>query len=298
VIGLRRALWVGLLALLAAPLALGAVVRFPGRTDGVDRRIQFPTELLALCLAKSGAPHRLALVDARPPSEARAAALRGEIDVMVMLSNATRTEGLVPLRMPLRRGLLGVRLLLARPEHAQALMDVTSLDALKRDFRLGYGETWMDRTAMQGLGFRMAPARRYVDLFDGLRAGRFDYLSRGVNELHAELADPRLAGRGMVVVPGIALFYPLDHYFWLPPGKAALAADIERGFRRALADGSYAALFVRFHFDMMRDARMHERSIIHVVDYPVPPGTPLQEFDILQLTSSRGSLAAPDAPMR
>lgn len=297
-IRLRRLLLIALLALLIAPLALGAAVRFPGRTDGVDRRIQFPAELLALCLSKSGAAYRLVLVDAMPPADARAAAMRGEIDVMVMLSNATQTGGLVPVRLPVRRGLLGVRLLLARPESAQAIMDVASLDALKRDFRLGYGQSWMDRAAMQQLGFRMVPAQRYVDLFDGLRAGRFDYLSRGVNELHAELADPRLAGRGMVVVPGVALFYPLDHYFWLPPGKEALAADVERGFRRAMADGSYAALFMRFHFDMMRDARMHERSIIHVVDYPVPPGTPLQEFDILQLTSSRGSLVTPEPSPR
>lgn len=292
------ALAFGTMAASPAKVEAESVVRFPGRAPDVDRRIEYAAELLALCLAKSGRPYRLELIDAMSTPRARGAAMRREVDVVVMPNTTANTGGLLPIRLPLRRGLLGVRLLLSRAERATALMDVESLDALKRDFRLGYGSYWMDRDTMQRLGFRMVGVDSYTGLFDGLRAGRFDYLSRGVNELAIERADPRLAGRDLVVVPGIALFYPLDHYFWVHPRNPTLAADIDTGFRRALADGSYAALFVRFHAEAMRDIRMHERSVIHVVDYPVPPNTPLESFDILELTSSRGSLVNIDDPGR
>jgi hypothetical protein len=134
---------------------------------------------------------------------------------------------------------------------------------------------------MQSLGFRVEFGTAYRGLFDMLRAGRFDMLSRGVNEVAAELRDPLLAGRGMVVVPGIALYYPLDDYFWVHRDRGALHAAIERGFRRALADGSYAALFDRHYAAAMAEARIDERSVLHLRDYPVPPGTPLEAFDIL-----------------
>jgi hypothetical protein len=277
----------------AATPATARVVRFPGRSEAPDRRLEFVTALLALSLSKAPSAYRLETSEALIGPAARGAAVGRRVDVVVMPNTTTDTGGLVPVKLPLRRGLLGVRLLLARPQDAQRIGDIASIDTLKRDFRLGYGQAWLDRDAMQALGFRMVVVDHYTALFDGLRDGRFDYLSRGISELSAELGDRRLAGRGMVVVPGLALYYPLDDYFWVRPDDARLGADLEAGFRRALADGSYAALFQRFHLEAMRDIRMQERTVLHVVGYPVPPGTPLEQFDILQLTSSKGVLASP-----
>jgi hypothetical protein len=38
----------------------------------------------------------------------------------------------------------------------------------------------------------------------------------------------------------------------------------------------------------MREIDLGERSIIHVLGYPVPAETPLEEFDVLGLVRSRG----------
>jgi hypothetical protein len=313
-VALRAAVWLGALAacLAAFPATAASVssaatgeakapamtVRFPGQSSGADRRLDFATELLALCLARAPSAYRLESTAALIGPAARDAALRGEVDVVIMPNTTAEPGGLLPVRLPLRRGLLGVRLLLARPDKAKAIGDVASIDALKRAYSLGYGQAWLDRGAMQELGFRLVVVDSYVALFDGLRTGRFDYVSRGISELSTELGDPRLAGRGLAVVPGLALYYPLDDYFWVTPDKPTLATDLEAGFRRALADGSYATLFARFHLPAMRDMRMQERTVLHVVGYPVPPGTPLEHFDILQLTSSRGFLEEPAAVPR
>ena len=268
-------------------------VRLPGRGEPGDRRFEFGAELLELVLERAGGGWNLRVVDGMKQPRALQAAREGAVDVVVLPNLVSQESGLVPVRQPLRRGLLGLRLLVARPGDADRLMRVESLTALKRDFVMGYGNTWMDREVLEDLGFRMTVGSSYTGLFDMLRAGRFDYLSRGVNELGPEVADPRLAGRDLVVVPGIALYYPLDDYFHVTRRRPELARAIERGFQRALADGSYAELFHR-HFDAaMRDARLDERSIIHVSGYPVPPDTPLEAFDVLGLVRSTAVFTPP-----
>lgn len=268
-------------------------VRFPGRGEPGDHRFDFGAELLALVLARAGGGWEVKVIEGMKQPRAMQAARQGDVDVVMLPNLVSRDSRLIAVRQPLRRGLLGMRLLLARPDDADRLMRIENLESLKRDFVMGYGDTWMDRDVLSDLGFRLSTGSSYVGLFDMLRAGRFDYLNRGVNELREELADPRLAGRELVVVPGIALYYPLDDYFHVTPRRPDVARAIERGFVRALADGSYAELFHR-HFDAaMRDARLEERSIIHVSGYPVPPDTPLEAFDVLGLVRSTAVFTPP-----
>lgn len=271
-------------------------VRFPSLTHAEDQRMRFASELLALCLEASGEPLRLQPVQAMNQQRGRESALRGEIDVTLLPNTARETGALRPVKLPLRRGLLGVRLLVARPETAEALMHVETSGELIRGFRMGYDRAWLDAWTFEAMGFAIVYGNNYSGLFDMLRAGRFDYLSRGVNELPAELAEPRLAGRGLVVVPGIALYYPLDDYFWVSPQRPELHAAIERGFLRVLEDGRYAALFNRYYGRAMREARLGERSVLHLPGYPVPPGTPLEHFDVLQPEVSRARLVPPTPP--
>lgn len=277
----------------ASAQAASREVRIPGRGEPGDRRFDFANELLALVLARAGGGWDVKVVEGMKQPRAMQAAREGDVDVVALPNLVTADSRLIPVRQPLRRGLLGMRLLVARPEDADRLMRIANLEVLKRDFVMGYGDTWMDRTVLEDLGFRISTGSSYTGLFDMLRAGRFDYLNRGVNELGPELADPRLAGRDLVVVPGIALYYPLDDYFHVTRRRPDLARAIERGFERALADGSYAALFHR-HFDAaMREARLQERSIIHVSGYPVPPDTPLEAFDVLGLVRSTAVFTPP-----
>jgi len=268
----------------AAPAA--REVRFPGRGEPGDHRFDFSAELLVLVLERAGGGWDVKVIEGMKQPRALQAARQGDVDVVALPNLASDRSRLIVVRKPLRRGLLGMRVLVSRPSDAERLMRIDSLQALKRDFVMGYGDTWMDREVLEALGFRLSTGSSYTGLFDMLRAGRFDYLNRGINEIGPERADPRLAGGDLVVVPGIALYYPLDDYFHVTPRRPELARAIERGFDRALADGSYAALFNRHFEAAMRDAKLQERSIIHVSGYPVPPGTPLEDFDVLGLVRS------------
>lgn len=269
------------------------VVRVGFESEPGDRRFDYPATLLELALKASGSSARVERVRGMNQPRMIQAARQGELDVVILPNVRAADTGLRPIPFPLRRGLLGVRLLLARPEMVDRLSKVDSLQDLKTGYTLGYGHGWMDRRELAALGFKMDTANGYRNLFDMLRGGRFDYLSRGVNEVDAELADPALAGRGMDVVPRIALFYPLDDFFYVPASRNALRADIERGLQRMLDDGSFNRLLDAHFGDIMRAVRLNERTILHVRGYPVPNGTPLDHFDILQPVRSQAVFRDP-----
>ena len=46
----------------------------------------------------------------------------------------------------------------------------------------------------------------------------------------------------------------------------------------------------------MREIGLSERSIVHVLGYPVPRDTPLEEFDVLGVVRARGVFQPLGAP--
>jgi ABC-type amino acid transport substrate-binding protein len=280
----------------AAALALPALraqpsvgtLRFSGGLDANDQRYDYPRQLLELVLAKAGS--NLKVVPVGGMTQARMATEVGEgrLDVMILPMSWPANAVVEPIRMPLRRGLLGVRLLLARADRADALSRVPNLAELRGRYTMGYGADWLDRPAFAPLGFRIVQGASYTGLFDMLRAGRFDYLNRGLNEVFAELDHPQL-GRELAVVPRIALNYPLDDYFFVRLGNRALVELLAQGLARARVDGSFDVLFQRFHGKAIERAEMGRRTVFEIGGYPVEPGTDLELFDVLR----RGTGARP-----
>lgn len=289
-----------LLALLglsgAPPAALGndaGPVRIGVEPEPGDRRFDFGADLLAMALDAAGSSRRVERVRGMNQTRMALAVREGDLDVVMQPSVRAADPGLQPIDFPIRRGLLGVRLLLARPEDAGRIAAVEGIGPLKREFVLGYGQEWLDRRELGVLGFRIETASTYRGMFEMLRGGRFDYLSRGVNEIQHELADPALAGTGMVVVPRIALFYPLDDFFYLRADQDSLRNDITLGLQRLLDDGRYNRLLDERFGAAMRAANLDQRVVLHVRGYPVPDGTPLDQFDILQPVRSKAVFRNP-----
>jgi ABC-type amino acid transport substrate-binding protein len=198
------------------------------------------------------------------------------LPLQAVVPRATRVD------FPLRRGLLGLRVLVSRPAQAMPLSRVTELASLKRGFRMGYQRAWMDGPKLEALGFQMHFVDSYPALFDSVRRGEADYLSRGLSEVRRELNDP-VNGQGLGMVPGIALFYPIDDGFFVSNLKPAERAVLETGLRQILRDGRYAALFQKHFGAALLQARVAERRVLIVRGYAPPPGISLRDFNVLQL---------------
>jgi ABC-type amino acid transport substrate-binding protein len=274
------------LGLLPAPACAAAAVRTFGAGEPGDLRFDFPLALLRLLLQAGGLPNSLDLAPRVPDGQVAAQLLDGRVDVAILPSISEPADALQVLRVPIRRGLLGVRVLMVRRERLAEFSRLRDLEQLKRRYVMGYGAHWLDNALLRQLGFRLRDYSNYSDLFRALAQGEVDYLNRGVNEVWAELDHPLLVPHGLGVVPGLALSYPLDDYFHLSPLQRAWLPRLQAGMQTLWRDGRYRRLYFETFGRAIERAQFGRRRVLQVVGYGVKQGTPLQLFDALRLRST------------
>jgi len=261
-------------ALFALPVASFAVevVRFPIPEFDGDHRYDYAGQLLQLALSKSGVEYRiepaaLAMNQERQVQELEAGR---SIDVGPIPSSAEREARLLPIMIPLNKGVLGWRLGLIRRGEESSFDRIQSLDDLKR-VRIAQGQEWPDTQILRANGIDVITAPRYEGLFKMLISRRFDYFPRSVMEIWDEQENN---ADTLEVEQHVALHYFYDAYFMVNRHNTRLAYDIERGLEKALADGSFNRLFQQYYGDRLRKAHLETRTVIELHNPLTTPGTP------------------------
>ncbi|NQD37982.1 amino acid ABC transporter substrate-binding protein [Permianibacter sp. IMCC34836] len=210
--------------------------------------------------------------EARFLVEARSGTL---INVVWSATSIEKEKTLLPVRIPLEKGLLGYRIGLIRAG-SQARFDQvkTAQDLLPFEFGLGPG--WGDIDVYQAAGFKVQLAP-YEELFAMTAFGRFDYFSRGVNEVFAEFDVRQSQTPNLEIEQGILLHYPYPFYFFVTPTDPKLAERIERGLQRMLADGSFDLIFHKYNNAAIKRANFSKRRLIELPNRNLPPQTPLRD---------------------
>ncbi|MYM22366.1 hypothetical protein GTP46_06895 [Duganella sp. FT135W] len=261
-----------------AAAAEPTVVVYP-RVDGDGgEHGEYGIALLQLALAKAGGNYRAELSPARMQQNRALADLQspnGHIDVVGTMTSAEREAKLLPVRIPMTRGLIGWRIGLLRADHKELLQTVHGLDDLKR-FNAGQGYDWPDLQILRHSGVPVQAITVYNTLFGMLGANRFDWAPRSVNEIWAEVArHPEL-----VVDPYVVVRYPTADYFFVNRSNSALAEEIRRGLEAALADGSFEKLFYLHYGARIRESRLDKRVLISLPNPLLSPQTPLNRKEL------------------
>ena len=115
-------------------------------------------------------------------------------------------------------------------------------------------------------------------LFKMLSKQRIDYFPRSVLEIWEE-ADQH-AEEGLVVEASIVLQYPAAIYFFVNKKNQALARRLEEGLRRAIADGSFDALFFERFGEVIRRARLAARTRFDLENPLLSSETPLDQPEL------------------
>lgn len=265
--------------LVAAAAAAGpTIVTYP-RPEIIDGDFgEYGLALLQLALDKSGRSYRVQPSPLRMQQNRALIELAsdsGRIDVVGTVTSREREAAMLPIRIPLTRGLIGWRLALVDGQHADLLRDVRSVADL-RAFSAGQGQDWPDLRILRHSGLTVAPVKVYHNLFGLLQAGRIDWAPRSVNEIWAEAA----AHPGLAVDPYLVLRYPSADYFFVRKQNGALAEDIRRGLEAALADGSFERLFFQHYGPLIRKARLEQRRLISLPNPLLTPDTPLARKEL------------------
>ncbi len=258
----------------------GDEVVYPAFESRTDTRYLDVLELLHLALEKTRPDY--GSFSLRPSTmrmnEARALeALRTGVMVNVAFSStsAEKERTYLPVRIPLRKGLLGYRLLLIHEDSQEKLAAVRSVADL-RGLRVGQGLGWGDVAIYAANGIPVNTGN-YDALFSMLDLGRFDIFPRGVGEIFREHDRVALSHRHLRVEPTLVLHYPWPYYFFVAPGAPRLAARLEAGLWRMVRDGSLDAIFFKYNAEMIRRARLHERRLIRLDNPFLPRETPLHD---------------------
>ncbi len=249
-------------------------VVYPPPMSAIDRRQAYGAQLLALALGKSGAAYALRAGNVVMPQDRALKSLEDSkgVDVVWCMTTREREQALLPVRIPIDKGLLGWRVPMVRASDAERFKSVRSLGDLQA-FVAGQEHDWPDVAILESNGLRVNRGTSYEGLFRMLAAGRFDYLPRSIEEAWDEQsARPALR---LAIEAGFVLHYPAAKYFFVNKHNTALAAAIETGLRRAIQDGSFDRLFQQHNGKHIQQARLHRRSVIEMKNPLLPPLTPL-----------------------
>lgn len=267
-----------LVVLLAARCALADVLLYPRPETVDDVRGGYTYQLLQLALDKAGSSRVLELTPHVMPqgrSIVEIAAGTGKLHVLATMTSREREEKLLPVRIPISRGLIGWRMLLVRAGQTELFRNVTTLQDLQ-PYRMAQGHDWPDLGILDSNGLHGAGVSNYSSLFEMLKAGRIDYFPRSVMEIWQEVARHK----DLAIEPYLLLHYPAPDYFFVNRADVELAEEIRRGLELAIADGSMDRLFYQHFGKLLRRSNLDKRRVFELKNPQLMPDTPLERKEL------------------
>ncbi|WP_246261177.1 transporter substrate-binding domain-containing protein [Alteromonas ponticola] len=280
--GIRRktAKFIGCLVVCLLPLsAMSATwsLTYPRPIEEGDLRDEYPLALLTLALEKTGVKYSLL------PSERillQGKALRQlkenrEINVMWSMTDLQRERDLLPIRIPIGKGLIGWRVFLIAKNAQPLFDDVTSLQDLIT-LNPVQGEEWPDTKILQANGFNVVTVKDHKRGFSAVTTNRAHFFPRSVIEILQELKIPSIANE-LMLEANLAIHYPTAMYFFVNKGNTTLARLIETGLQRAIVDGSFDALFLSSYEETLKRLDLDNRRVFHLENPSLPELTPIED---------------------
>lgn len=205
----------------------------------------------------------------------------GRINILVRASTPELELQLLPIRIPVDKGLLGYRVFLVRRASLPQFAAVRTLAGL-RALRAGQGKDWADVTVLRAAGLETVEGSDYEGLFAMLENGRFDFFSRSVDEGARELGERADRHPQLALEPTLLLHYPLPRYFFVrrDAGGQRLAARIAAGLEIMLADGTLDALFFRYKGELIERVGLGRRRLLEIPNPTLTPQTPLARSEL------------------
>lgn len=246
-----------------------------------DTRYQYPEELLQLVLQKTETAYGKAdVVQCEKVMERDRtflALIEGEkIHVMAEAVKPDWEEQLIPVRIPIRKGIQGFRTFLIHRDYKEELSRVQTLDDLKR-FPTGSGSQWSTTRVLEENGFNVVKGINYEGLFKMLMEKRFVTFGRGINETPVEYNARKDQFPDLAIEKNLVLYIPLPTYYFVTPKKPELAKRIEEGLTMMIRDGSFDRFFLKHYGKIIEDAGLKERRLFKLNNPNLDDRTPFDK---------------------
>ncbi|MGL6230681.1 hypothetical protein ACSZMQ_05895 [Aeromonas rivipollensis] len=249
-------------------------VKVPSRPIN-DLDSEYQLKLLELALDRAGQPYKLERVDLNLNQFTLQQELRKgkAINVFWMGTSSALESALIPVPIPLFRGLEGLRLSFIHSDAQEKFNQVNTLADLKQ-LKAAQGVGWADNKILEQAGIATY-AGRYSNLFRLINDGdKLDFFPRGLVEIFAERRELAAQYPNLAIEQHLLIRYPFAEFFFVSPEAPKLAKAIQTGLERAYADGSFMTFFhenprIR---EALASANLEQRVTISL---PNPDMTPL-----------------------
>ena len=248
-------------------------VRYPARFNSMFPFSSYPKVLLQAAIKVTSKEFgNCKLVHVGGYSEARKIKLLMEndgVDVAWLPASKGLSDRLSHISVPIRKGLLGWRLLLIHRDNAKSVSEIVNLDILQ-NLRLGYGSEWQDLPAMQAYFPKIITSGNSQNLIQMLAFKRFDIFPRAIHEASSELIVHEQAFPQIQIADKIALYYPQADLFYVNSSNKALYDRLTKGLFLLIEDGTFDRLFNRYHKKQILQADLANRNVILLENANMP----------------------------
>lgn len=206
--------------------------------------------------------------------------IKGElINTRVGITTPERESALITIRIPIRKGLLNYRLLLANKSELNKFEGIETLEQLKK-LKVGLVDRWITSDILELNQFNLLRIPDYDSLFRMLMAKRYDYSVRGANEIYSEINYNQPDGADFAVVPHIGLYINSPTYLFISKRHPKLAKRIEVGFESMLKNGQFDEIFYKWHQDSIDKANLKGRKFINIENPLLTNNTPINRPEL------------------
>lgn len=250
----------------------------------LDSRVFYKTEMIRQAMVITsddfGSFQILTKAPVMNALKARSMMKTGEkLNVYIALTNPDWESDTIPIRIPIRKGLLSYRLLLIHKDDRDLYRGIKTVDDLKQ-LTVGLQHGWTTRLIMEDAGFNIITGSSYDGLFLMLNNKRFHYIPRGVNEIYGEVEVRKDRLSNVMVEPDLALYIISPTYIFVSKEFPVLAKRLEIGLERMLKDGSFDKLFHEYYDRSIDEAKLQDRHIIEIPNSLLPYATPLDREEL------------------
>jgi hypothetical protein len=190
------------------------------------------------------------------------------IDAFVSGTDSEKEAELLPIFIPLERGLLGFRACMIRPDNQPLFNQIQQAHQFKENqLYIGLGSAWPDRNIMLDNGFIIKHANNRPQLIRMLSENNMQCFSRSMMEIDDEL----MANQEFGAEKRLAFIYPFADILYMRKRAHKLHEALEYGLQRAIQDRSYFDLFDHHYGNALQKYEFYFRKILILENKRISP---------------------------
>ncbi len=189
----------------------------------------------------------------------------GELDVIWRGSNDQREKVLLPIRIPLLRGTLGLRFAVIDKKREMEYRKLTTLAELRK-WKVCQGQFWADASILEQNGITVILRESHKAMAKAVLAEECDLMlvssAFEYRLIHPEFTQLKLLNSPLV-------YYPLPVYFFVRQNDTQLQQRIILGLEQAIRDGSLDNLFIN-HLTTQKLRPLNQWSSVPIIELKNP----------------------------